>query len=54
MNCHLCHKPTALTEKELARMGCTKVACSDCAIILAEQDEKTKEFKEWKKEKDND
>ncbi len=51
MNCHLCHKPTALTEKELAGMGAKKVACSDCALILAEQDKLAKEWKDWKKEK---
>ena len=48
MNCHLCHKPVTLTEKELAGMGCTKVACSDCAIKIAEQDAKAKEWN-WKK-----
>ncbi len=48
MNCHLCHEPTALTEKELARLG-TKLACSDCAVKIAEQIELyVKVFKEWK------
>ncbi len=49
MNCHLCHKPTALTEKELVIMGATKVACSDCAVKIAEQDELAKEWKEQRK-----
>ncbi len=49
MNCSICHKSTALTEQELAGMG-TKVACSDCAVKIAEQIELyVKAFKEWEK-----